>query len=725
MRRYLVLSALPLIALTMTACSSVSAGSADLSAKAAAPAPTYPATARQDVVDAQFGVDVADPYRWLEDDVRVNPKVAEWVAAQNAVTNDVLAKLPGRDVLKERMTQLYDYERYGLPQKAGERYFYSRNDGLQPQSVLYVRDGLKGEGRVLIDPNPWAKDGATALAEWAPSEDGKYLLYAVQDGGSDWRTVKVKDVATGQDLPDSIQWVKFSALSWAKDGSGFYYSRFPEPDAKGAFQDLNRDQAVYFHRLGTDQSADVLVHATPDDPELNNTAHVTDDGKYLLAYASKGTDARYSVWAYPITAVGVGKAIPLFTDFAHSWGYIANEGTRFIFQTNKDAPRERLVSFDMSKPNALAEIVPQRDATLAGASRVGDKLILSYMQDAKSKVEMVTLDGKPAGEVQLSGIGSAAGFGGSPKDSESFYAFYSFARPATIYRFDSKTGASEIFVEPKLAFDPEDYSVEQRFFASKDGTQVPMFVVMKKGVDRAKGSPTLMYGYGGFSVPLTPSFSPTWLSWMEQGGVLAMVNLRGGGEYGKEWHDAGRLLNKQNVFDDFIGAGEALIASGTTGKGQLAIEGGSNGGLLVAAVTNQRPDLFAAALPAVGVMDMLRFHKFTAGRYWIDDYGNPAVEADFRNLLAYSPYHNVRSGVDYPAVLVTTADTDDRVVPGHSFKYVAALQQADIGNQPHLIRIETRAGHGSGKPVDKIIAEAADKYAFAARFTGLALSAKE
>jgi prolyl oligopeptidase len=725
MRRYLVLSALPLIALTMTACSSVSAASADLSAKAAAPAPAYPATARQDVVDAQFGVDVADPYRWLEDDVRVNPKVAEWAAAQNAVTNDVLAKLPGRDVLKERMTQLYDYERFGLPQKAGARYFYSRNDGLQPQSVLYVRDGLQGEGRVLIDPNPWAKDGATALAEWAPSEDGKYLLYAVQDGGSDWRTVKVKDVASGKDLADEIKWVKFSALSWAKDGSGFYYSRFPEPDAKGAFQDLNRDQAVYFHRLGTDQSADILVHSTPEDPELNNTAHVTDDGKYLLAYASKGTDARYSVWAYPITAQGVGKAIPLFTDFAHSWGYIANEGTRFIFQTNKDAPRERLVSFDISKPYALTEIVPQRDATLAGASRVGDKLILSYMQDAKSKVEMVTLDGKPAGEVQLSGIGSAAGFGGSPEDSESFYAFYSFARPATIYRFDSKTGASEIFVEPKLAFNPDDYSVEQRFFASKDGTKVPMFVVMKKGVDRAKGSPTLMYGYGGFSVPLTPSFSPTWLSWMEQGGVLAMVNLRGGGEYGKEWHDAGRLLNKQNVFDDFIGAGEALIASGTTGKGQLAIEGGSNGGLLVAAVTNQRPDLFAAALPAVGVMDMLRFHKFTAGRYWIDDYGNPAQEADFRNLLAYSPYHNVRSGVNYPAVLVTTADTDDRVVPGHSFKYIAAMQAAEIGDKPHLIRIETRAGHGSGKPVDKIIAEASDKYAFAAYFTGLTLTAKE
>lgn len=725
MRRSLVLSAIPLIALTMTSNIPASARPAAPNSHAATPVPAYPATARGDVVDSQFGVDVADPYRWLEDDVRVNPKVAEWVGAQNAVTDAYLATLPGRAILKQRMTKLYDYERYGLPQKAGQRYFYSRNDGLQPQSVLYVRDGLQGEGRVLIDPNPWAKDGATALAEWAPSEDGKYLLYAVQDGGSDWRTVKVKDVATGQDLPDTIQWVKFSALSWAKDGSGFYYSRFPEPDAKGAFQDLNRDQSVYFHRLGTAQSADILVHSTPEDPELNNTAHVTDDGKYLLAYASEGTDARYNVWAYPITATGVGKAIPLFSDFAHSWSYVANEGTGFIFQTNKDAPRERLVSLDIAKPNALAEIVPQRDATLAGASRVGDRLILSYMQDAKSKVEMVSLDGKSAGEVALSGIGSAAGFGGSPKDSESFYAFYSFARPATIYRFDSKTGKSEIFVEPKLAFNPDDYSVEQRFFASKDGTKVPMFVVMKKGVDRTKGSPTLMYGYGGFNVSLTPTFSPTWLSWMEQGGVLAMVNLRGGGEYGKAWHDEGRLRNKQNVFDDFIGAGEALIASGTTGRGQLAIEGGSNGGLLVAAVANQRPDLFAAALPAVGVMDMLRFHKFTAGRYWVDDYGNPEADGDFQYLRAYSPYHNVRSGVDYPAILVTTADTDDRVVPGHSFKYVAALQQAQIGDKPHLIRIETRAGHGSGKPVDKIIAEASDKYAFAAHFTGLTLSAQE
>lgn len=725
MRRPLVLLCLPLISLTMTACTSHSAQSADLAAALTPTAYAYPATSRGDVSETLFGVAVADPYRWLEDDVRVNPQVADWVAAQNAVTDSYLAALPGREALKARMTQLYNYERFGLPQKAGSHYFYSRNDGLQPQSVLYVREGLTGEGRVLIDPNLWAKDGATALAEWVPSEDGKFLLYAIQDGGSDWRTVKVMDVATGKDVSDEIKWVKFSALSWAKDGSGFYYSRFPEPKAEGAFQDLNRDQAVYFHKLGTAQSADVLVHATPEDPELNNTAHVTDDGQWLIAYASKGTDARYNIWAYPITAGGMGKPILLFGDFAHSWGYIANEGNRFIFQTNKDAPRERLVSIDITNPSAITEIVPEKPATLAGASRVGDRLILSYMQDAKSVIEMVDMGGKPVGEVDLPAIGSAAGFGGRPSDSESFYAFYSFARPSTIYRFDSNTGKSEIFIAPKLAFNPDDYQVEQRFFASKDGTKVPMFVVMKKGLERQGGSPTLMYGYGGFAVPLTPMFSPTWLSWMEQGGVLAMINLRGGGEYGKAWHDAGRLLNKQNVFDDFIGAGEYLIAEGITRKGGLAIEGGSNGGLLVGAVTNQRPDLFAAALPAVGVMDMIRFPKFTAGRYWVDDYGNPEKEADFRNLLAYSPYHNVKAGAQYPAILVTTADTDDRVVPGHSFKYIAALQAAEIGDQPHLIRIETRAGHGSGKPVDKIIAEASDKYSFAAYFTGLEIQPKD
>lgn len=689
---------------------------------AATVAPTaalaYPATERGDTVDPQFGVDVADPYRWLEDDVRVNPKVADWVSAQNKVTDAYLATLPGRETFKKRMTELYNYERFGLPTKAGTRYFYTRNDGLQPQSVLYVRDGLKGEGRVLIDPNTWAKDGATALAEWNPSEDGRHLLYSVQDGGTDWRIVRVKDVATGEDLADEVRWVKFSALDWAKDGSGFYYSRFPEPAAGSAFQSLNENHSVYFHQLGTPQSADVLIHATPDKPKLNNSAVVTDDGQYLLVFGSEGTDARLGLTLYPI-AKGVGKPITLVDDFTNNWDYVTNQGPLFTFVTNKGAPRERLVSMDIRNPGKLTQLVAENPNTLVGASRVGDRIILSYLGDAKSQAEMITLGGKKVADIKLADIGSASGFGGKSSDPETFYAFSSYARPTTIYRLDTATGKSEIFAEPKLTFKPADFSVEQRFYKSKDGTEVPMFVVMKKGLDRSKGSPTLLYGYGGFNVSMTPAFSPTRLAWVDQGGVLAIANLRGGGEYGKAWHDAGRLDKKQNVFDDFIAAGEYLIAQGVAGKGQVAIEGGSNGGLLVGAVTNQRPDLFAAALPAVGVMDMLRFDRFTAGRYWVDDYGYPSKEGDFKTLLSYSPYHNIKDGTTYPAVLVTTADTDDRVVPGHSFKYTAQLQHAEAGDKPHLIRIETRAGHGSGKPTDKIIAEAADKYAFAAKWTGL------
>ncbi len=712
------LSAPLALALLMTA--PTVAQAADDAASATLPALTYPDTARGDTVDPQFGIDVADPYRWLEDDVRVNPKVAAWVADQNKVTDAYLDTLPGRDAFAKRMTELFNYERFGLPRKAGTHYFYTRNDGLQPQSVLYVREGLKGEGRVLIDPNGWAKDGATALAEWNPSEDGKHLLYSVQDGGTDWRIVRVKDVATGQDLSDEVRWVKFSALDWAKDGSGFYYSRFPEPKAGEAFQSLNENHAVYFHKLGTPQNADVLIHATPDKPKLNNSAVVTDDGKYLLVVGSEGTDERYGLTLYPLGKT-LGKPITLVDDFANNWEYVTNEGTRFTFLTNKGAPRQRLVSMDIRKPAQLTQLVAEEEATLVGASRVGTRIILSYLGDAKSEARMVALDGKAVANINLADIGSASGFGGKSSDPETFYSFASFARPTTVYRFDTLTGKSEIFAEPKLTFKPADFIVEQRFFTSKDGTKVPMFVVMKKGLDRSKGSPTLLYGYGGFNVSMTPAFSPTRLAWVDKGGVLAIANLRGGGEYGKAWHDAGRLDKKQNVFDDFIGAGEYLMAEGITGKGQLAIEGGSNGGLLVGAVTNQRPDLIAAALPAVGVMDMLRFDRFTAGRYWVDDYGYPSKEGDFRTLLGYSPYHNIKAGTAYPAVLVTTADTDDRVVPGHSFKYTAALQHAEVGDKPHLIRIETRAGHGSGKPTDKIIAEAADKYAFAAKWTGLSV----
>lgn len=719
MSRKALSAPLALVALFMTPAAAQAAGDA---ASATTPdALAYPATERGTTVDPQFGVDVADPYRWLEDDVRVNPKVAAWVADQNKVTDAYLDTLPGRDAFKSRMTELYNYERFGLPRKAGTRYFYTRNDGLQPQSVLYVREGLKGEGRTLIDPNGWAKDGATALAEWTPSEDGRHLLYSVQDGGTDWRIVRVMDVATGKDLSDEVRWVKFSALDWAKDGSGFYYSRFPEPAEGAAFQSLNENHTVYFHKLGTPQSADVLIHATPDKPKLNNSAIVSDDGKYLIVVGSEGTDERYGLTLYPIGPKGAGKPVTLVDDFANNWEYVTNAGTRFTFLTNKGAPRQRLVSMDIKKPEALTQLVGEQEATLVGASRVGNRIILSYLGDAKSEARMVALDGKPVANIKLADIGSAAGFGGKSADPETFYSFASYARPTTIYRLDTATGKSEIFAEPKLTFNPQDFTVEQRFYTSKDGTKVPMFLVMKKGLDRSKGSPTLLYGYGGFNVSMTPGFSPTRLAWVDKGGVLAIANLRGGGEYGKAWHDAGRLDRKQNVFDDFIGAGEYLIAEGITGKGQLAIEGGSNGGLLVGAVTNQRPDLIAAALPAVGVMDMLRFDRFTAGRYWVDDYGYPSKEADFRNLLGYSPYHNIKDGVSYPAVLVTTADTDDRVVPGHSFKYTAALQHAHAGDKPHLIRIETRAGHGSGKPTDKVIAEAADKYAFAAKWTGLSV----
>jgi prolyl oligopeptidase len=679
----------------------------------------YPETATVDVAETQFGVPVSDPYRWLEDDVRVNPKVADWVTRQNQVTDAYLAALPGRDAFARRMTELFNFERFGIPRKAGTRYFYTRNDGLQPQSVLMVREGLAGEGRALIDPNIWAKDGATALAEWAPSPGGTRLLYSVQDGGTDWRIVRVLDVASGKDISDEVRWVKFSSLSWAKDGSGFFYSRFPEPAEGAKFQSLNENHAVYFHRIGTPQSADVLIHASPDRPKLNHDANVSDDGKYLIITSSEGTDERYGITLYPLSKKGTGRAIRLITDFANNWEYVANRGSRFIFLTNKGAARQRLVELDYRGKRGLREIVPETEGTLVGASAVGRRIILSYLGDAKSDARMVTLDGRLVGNITLGAIGSAAGFGGEPGDPETFYAFSSFARPTTIYRLNTDTGETSLFAAPKLTFNPDDFAVSQRFYTSKDGTRVPMFLVHRRDLDMTKGAPTLLYAYGGFNLPQLPAFQPERMAWVSAGGVFALANVRGGSEYGKAWHDAGRLLNKQNVFDDFIAAGEYLIAQGITPKGGLAIQGRSNGGLLVGAVVNQRPDLFAAALPMVGVMDMLRFDRFTAGRYWVDDYGYPNREADFRNLLSYSPYHNVRAGTDYPAILTTTADTDDRVVPGHSFKYTAALQAADLGARPRLIRIETRAGHGSGKPTDKLIAEFADMYAFAAKHTGL------
>jgi prolyl oligopeptidase len=702
---------LPLFAFTM------------LTSPLGAQALDYPKTERGEVADTQFGVRVADPYRWLENDVRNDPKVKAWVDAQNKVTQAYLDTLPGRDAIEARLKEMWDFEKFDVPVKAGGRYFYKRNSGLQNQYVLTVQDGLDGEPRQLLDPNTWSDDGATALAEWSVSDDGKRLVYAVQDGGSDWRTVRVLDVDSGRTLDDEVKWVKFSNLAWAKDGSGFYYSRFPEPKSGGEFQSLNTDQAVYFHRVGTAQAEDRLVYATPDRPKLGHSAEVTEDGRWLVITTHEGTDDRYEVSVADLGQEGA-KPVPLFRGLEHSWSLAGSVGDRLYFATNKDAPLYRIVSV---APNAgigsMAEVVPQGKDALQGASLVGGRVIAAYLEDAKARVTSYALNGSDPRPIALPGIGSVTGFGGQADDPETFYSFTSFNAAPTIYRYDAATGQSTVFKAPEVPFEPSDYEVRQTFFQSKDGTRVPMFVVHRKGLDLSGGAPTLLYAYGGFNVSLPPSFSTTRVAWMEMGGVFALANIRGGGEYGKAWHDAGRLMNKQNVFDDFIGAGEHLVAEGITTPEKLAIMGGSNGGLLVGAVVNQRPDLFAAAIPAVGVMDMLRYNQFTAGRYWVDDYGDPAKEADFRNLYAYSPYHNIKDGADYPAILVTTADTDDRVVPGHSFKYAAALQAADIGDEPHLIRIETRAGHGSGKPTDKIIEEYADMWAFIARETGLEVPA--
>jgi prolyl oligopeptidase len=701
---------------------------------------TYPSTRRLDLVETQFGEKIADPYRWLENDVRTDKDVANWVGQQNSVTQSYLAKLPQRAWFGQRIRALMDYERFGLPRKAGGFYFYMRNSGLQNQSQLYVRKGLDGTQRLLIDPNSWAKDGATALDAWEPSHSGKLLAYSVQDGGTDWRIIKVLDTRSGKVLGDEIRWAKFTNIAWIGN-NGFLYSRFPAPREGEAFQALNTNQAVYFHRIGTPQSADTLVYATPDKPGLGHSAEVTHDGRWVVITTAEGTDNKFEVHVLNLGKSGKwGKPQVLVAGLENDWRLIEGVGNTLYFMTNRDAPKLKVVKVVVdSAPktwtcpdensdhnvcvthrNRFTELVPEREETLERARMVGNRLILSYLKDAASTAQVLSLDGKPVREISLNAIGTATGFSGRPGDPETFYSFTSFNQPSAIFRFDSNTGASTPFATPKLTFNPADYRVEQRFYSSRDGTRIPLFLVRKKSIAAAgKAVPTLLYGYGGFDISQTPTFSATRMAWLEAGGAFALANLRGGGEYGKAWHDAGRLANKQNVFDDFIAAGEYLIAEGIAPKGGLAIQGRSNGGLLVGAVLNQRPDLFAAANPAVGVMDMLRFDRFTAGRYWVDDYGYPDREADWRVLRAYSPYHNIRTGTAYPAVLVTTADTDDRVVPGHSFKYTAALQAAGGQNRPVLIRIDSRAGHGAGKPTDKVVAESADILAFFAQWTGL------
>ncbi|WP_236841842.1 prolyl oligopeptidase family serine peptidase [Bosea sp. PAMC 26642] len=682
-----------------------------------APTPMdYPHTRRVDVTESQFGHKVADPYRWLENDVRRDGEVAGWVKEQDALARGYLDSLPAQGMFRLQIKELFDFEQSSVPQKRGDRYFHTLRQGLQQQASLHVRVGVEGPDRLLLDPNGWSQDGADAMAEWNASYDGSHVVYGVQRGGADWREIRVLDVATGKTLDDLVEWARFGAVSWAKDGTGFFYSRYPEPEPGTASQAAVANHAVYFHRLGTCQAEDRIVHATPDRPDLLHIASVTEDGRYLVIVSTPGSSMTM-LSAVDLTAAEWAVRTVAGADFAAEWTAIGNDGQTLFVLTSLDAPRRRIVTIDLAQtdPKPL-DLVDENEAVLQYAWLVGGRLVTSYLVDASTELRRHALDGTPEGKIELPGIGSA-GIRGTFADDEAFIAFTSFNAPLTVYRYEVEAGTQTVWAQPRLGFDLSEIVVEQRFYASKDRASIPMFVIRRKGVQAP--APTLLYGYGGFGISMTPYYDPAKLAWVTQGGTLAIANIRGGGEYGRAWHEAGRLSNKQNSYHDFIAAAEFLRDAGIAKPDGIAIQGESNGGLLVGAVTNQRPDLFAAALPGVGVMDLLRFHHFTGGGFWTYDFGDPREEAAFDNLMALSPYHNVDAGKSYPAILVTTADSDDRVVPAHSFKYTAAIQAAGIGTKPRLLRVETRAGHGAGKPLDKIIAEAADMWAFAARWTGL------
>ncbi len=676
----------------------------------------YPETKKIEQSDDYHGTKVADPYRWLEDDVRKSTDVAKWVEDQNKIAFGYLESIPEREAIKKRITDLWNYEKFSAPFKAGGRYFFFKNDGLQNQNVFFTQNSLDGESTMLMDPNTWSKDGTVALAGMAVSDDAKYIAYGVAEAGSDWNTWKVFDVAAGKPLADELKWVKFSGASWTPDGRGFFYSRFPEPGKDAAFQDLNVNMKLYYHRLGTPQSEDVLVYQQPDQPTWTLGGTVSEDGRYLLISVGDGTTSRKARVVYKDLAEPFGLPTSLVDNHENKFTFLGNDGPVFYFQTDYNAPKYQVIAIDTRKPEKKnwKTIVPEAKEPLEDVNLIGNVFICSYLQDAKSQVKVFDMEGNFVRDVQLPGIGTASGFSGKRTDTETFYTFSSFATPTSTYRYDILTGQSKLIRQAQVKFDPTQYEVKQVFFTSKDGTRVPMFIAHKKGLKLDGTNPTLLYGYGGFNISLTPGFSVSRLQWMEMGGVLAVANLRGGGEYGDAWHRAGTKLTKQNVFDDFIAAAEYLIKEGYTKPAKLAIQGGSNGGLLVGACMTQRPDLFGACLPAVGVMDMLRFQKFTAGRFWVDDYGSSDKADEFQALYKFSPYHVLlKSGAKkYPATMVTTADTDDRVVPGHSFKFAAALQANQAGDAPSLIRIETKAGHGAGKPTAKIIEEVADAWAF-------------
>lgn len=673
----------------------------------------YP-TARKDaaMVDVYHGVEVKDPYRWLENDHSAETKA--WVTAENRVTETFLKTIPQRNAIRERLTQLWNFERVGIPFEDGGKWFFVKNSGLQNQGVLYAANAVDAEPKVLLDPNTMSKDGTVSLSQSQPSEDGKLLAYATSGGGSDWLEIRVRDIETGNDLTDHLRWVKFSGISWAKDSSGFYYSCFDAPAEGAALTQKNEYQKLYFHRIGKPQQEDELVYERKDQPQWGIGGGVTEDGAYLILHITQGTDPKNRVFYKSLTTAG-SEVVPLLPEADADYGFLGNDGPVFYFKTDLDAPRYRVIAIDINRPDRKhwKEFIPQAAEPLDDVSKVGGKWIASYMKDARSRVVMFDAKGGNPQELELPGIGTVNGFNGREKDREVFYSFTSFTNPGAVYRLDLGTGASRLWKKPKVDFDDSAYVTRQEFFKSKDGTRVPMFIVHRKDAPMDGSNRTLLYGYGGFQVSQQPAFSVARAVWLERGGILAVVNLRGGGEYGREWHEAGRKARKQNVFDDFIAAGETLIAKGYTKPANLAIQGGSNGGLLVGACMTQRPELFGAALPAVGVMDMLRFQKFTIGWAWEKEYGSSDDAAEFPVLLKYSPYHTLKPGVRYPATMVTTADHDDRVVPAHSFKFAARLQECQAADGPPvLIRVDTSAGHGAGTALSKTIERVADEWSF-------------
>jgi len=681
---------------------------------------TYPQTRKENVVDTLHGVKIADPYRWLEDDNSEETKA--WVKAQNEVTFGYLEKLPRRGAIQKRLKELWDYERFGMPFERGGRWFYSHNSGLQNQAVLLTTESLQSkQSKVLLDPNSMSRDGTTSLSDYEPSEDGKLIAYGVSEAGSDWTTIRVRDIATGRDLDDVVKWVKFSGVSWLKDGSGFFYSRYDEPKPGAALTAKNEYHKLCFHKLDTPQSEDSIVYERKDEPKWGFGGHVTEDGDYLIIQVWLGTEPKNRVFYKKIG--GDGPAVELLNDNDARYSFIDNDGPVFYFRTDLNASCFQVIAIDTTKPQRgnWRIVVPEvPKVLLEGVSTVGGQMFCEYLRDAKTEVKCFDYDGKLIRDVKLPGIGSAGGFGGYRTDTSTFHTFTSFTEPGAIYRMDLKTGESTLWRKPEVKFDGTAFETKQVFYASKDGTKIPMFIVHKKGLQLDGSNPTLLYGYGGFNISLTPGFSTSRTVWLEMGGVFAMPNLRGGGEYGREWHLAGVKLGKQNVFDDFIAAAEWLIANKYTTSAKLAIQGGSNGGLLVGACMTQRPELYAAALPAVGVLDMLRFEKFTIGWGWKSDYGTVENKAEFNALLKYSPYHNLKPGARYPATLVTTGDHDDRVVPAHSFKFGARLQECQAKDgRPVLIRIETSAGHGAGTALNKTIEKTADEWAFLVKVLGM------